>query len=338
MASVKGVEALAVGGTEVSLGKLLDSFAGVRATVLGDLMLDEYIFGRASRISPEAPVMVVRQERTNSVPGGAANVAKNVTALGGQVRVIGVVGADDAGQILAAALRALPMTQATVIKDAGRVTTRKTRIVADNSHQVLRVDSESTDPVLRSIADQLVDAVNAALKETDVLILSDYLKGVLTEAVATAVIDAANKRGVPVVVNPKPSSARQYRGSQLVTLNRSEAGELAGREVVGPEDATEAAKSALQEVGTEFVVVTLGGAGLVAASEKASFSAIPPRVEVNDPAGAGDTVIATLALCRAKGPLDQPALQLAAETSARVVRHVGVAVPDERDLLEIRGL
>ncbi len=322
----------------MSLSKLLDSFAGVRVTVLGDLMLDEYVFGHASRISPEAPVMVVRQDRTSSVPGGAANVAKNVTALGGQVRVIGVVGADDAGQILTAALRALPMTQATVFKDAGRVTTRKTRIVADHAHQVLRVDNESTEPVLRSIADQLVDAVSVSLKETDVLILSDYLKGVLTEAVARGVIDAANKKGVPVVVNPKPATARQYRGSQLVTLNRSEAGELAGREVSGPEDAVEAARSARAEIGTETVVVTLGGAGLVSVGERDSFAAMPPRVEVNDPAGAGDTVIATLALCCAKGPLDQRALQLAAETSARVVRHVGVAVPDERDLAEIRGL
>lgn len=322
----------------MSLGQLLDSFVGVRVTVLGDLMLDEYIFGQALRISPEAPVMVVRQERTNSVPGGAANVAKNVTALGGQVRVIGVVGADDAGLVLSAALRALPMTQATVIKDAGRVTTRKTRVVANHSHQVLRVDNESTEPVLRAVGDQLVDAVTAALKETDVLILSDYMKGVLTESVAVAVIEAASKKGVPTVVNPKPATARQYRGSRLVTLNRSEASELTGLKVVRPEDATEAARLTRGEIGADFVVVTLGGAGLVAVGANDSYSAVPPRVEVNDPAGAGDTVIATLALCCARRPLDQLALQLAAETSARVVRHVGVAVPDERDLKEIRGL
>lgn len=320
----------------MSVGKLLESLNGVRATVLGDLMLDEYVFGRASRISPEAPVMVVRQERTSAVPGGAANVAKNVTALGGTVRVIGVIGADDAGQALAGALRALPKTIATVIKDAGRVTTRKTRIVADHSHQVLRVDNESTDPVLRSVGDQLVDAVSAAMKESDVLILSDYMKGVLTESVARGAIEAA--KGKPVVVNLKPATARQYQGASLVTLNRSEASELSEMGISSIGEAEKAAGQARSTLGVGSVVVTLGESGMVAATEDSVFSASPPRVEVNDPAGAGDTVIATLALCLAKGPLDQAALQLAAETSARVVRHVGVAVPDERDLAEVRAL
>jgi rfaE bifunctional protein kinase chain/domain len=320
----------------VSVGRLLESLSGVRATVLGDLMLDEYVFGRASRISPEAPVMVVRQERTSAVPGGAANVAKNVTALGGTVRVIGVIGADDAGQALASALRALPKTIATVIKDAGRVTTRKTRIVADHSHQVLRVDNESTEPVLRSVGDQLVDAVIAAMKDSDVLILSDYMKGVLTEMVARGAIEAAG--GKPVVVNLKPATAPQYRGASLVTLNRTEAGELTGGDLGTPADAESAAQSARTSLGVGSVVVTLGESGMVAATAGGTFTAVPPRVEVNDPAGAGDTVIATLALCCARGPLDQTALQLAAETSARVVRHVGVAVPDERDLAEVRSL
>jgi sugar/nucleoside kinase (ribokinase family) len=124
----------------------------------------------------------------------------------------------------------------------------------------------------------------------------------------------------------------------LVTLNRSEAVELTGQEVVGSDDAIAAARASHEAIGAEAVVITLGASGLVLFGETAHLSVQPPRVEVNDPAGAGDTVVATLALCRAKGPLDQRALQLAAETSARVVRHVGVAVPDESDLLEIRGL
>lgn len=322
----------------MSVGALLASFKGARATVLGDLMLDEYVFGHVSRVSPEAPVMVVRQERTSSVPGGAANVAKNVTALGGQVRVIGVVGADDAGAALANALRALPGTQATVVRDAGRVTTRKTRVVADHSHQVLRIDNESTEPVVRSVADQLIDAVENAVRHSDVLVLSDYLKGVLTEAVAMAAIEAARTAGIPAVVNPKPQSAGQYRGATLVTLNRAEAAGLVGREVGEPSVATEAARDAVSKLGVEWCVVTLGAQGLVAASEGQAFSATPPRVEVNDPAGAGDTVVASLALACARGGLDERALRLAAEASARVVRHVGVAVPDSCDLEQMLGL
>jgi D-beta-D-heptose 7-phosphate kinase/D-beta-D-heptose 1-phosphate adenosyltransferase len=320
------------------VGELLDSFSGLRATVLGDLMLDEYIFGHVNRISPEAPVMVVRQERTSAVPGGAANVAKNIVALGGRVRVIGVVGADDAGVALDKALRALPGTQANVFKDAGRVTTRKTRVVADHSHQVLRIDNESNEPVVRSIADQLVDATLSALKESDVLVLSDYLKGILTPAVCEAVVAGARSRNVPVVVNPKPKSVRQYKGSHLVTLNRSEASEVVGTQVSDRDSAKEAAEAARKEIGTDAVVITLGEAGLVSASADSRFEAVPPRVEVNDPAGAGDTVIAVLALGAARGEVDQTALQLAAEASARVVRHVGVAVPSEQDLAEIRVL
>lgn len=322
----------------MSLSQLLDAFKGVRATVLGDLMLDEYVFGKISRISPEAPVMVVRQERTSAVPGGAANVAKNLVALGGQVRVIGVVGADDAGIALDKALRALPGTQAMTFKDAGRVTTRKTRVVADHSHQVLRIDNETNEPVVRSIADQLVDATVAALKDSQVLVLSDYLKGVLTAQVATEVIKAANTAGVPVVVNPKPRTAKQYAGSTLVTLNRSEASELLGRDVESGASGEQAARDARTTIGTQVAVVTLGEAGLVAATDSATFTATPPKVEVNDPAGAGDTVIATLALCAVRGGIDSRALQAAAEASARVVRHVGVAVPTEADLDEIRGL
>ena len=322
----------------MSLRALLDSFKGLKATVLGDLMLDEYIFGKVSRISPEAPVMVVRQERATAVPGGAANVAMNIVALGGQVRVIGVVGADDAGLALQKALNSLSGTQSTVFRDAGRVTTRKTRIVADHSHQVLRIDNETSDPVVRSIADQVVDAAIAAMKDSQVVVLSDYLKGVLTPGVAAEVIEAARAKGVPVVVNPKPRTARNYKGCRLVTLNRSEASDLVGDEVTDTDSGTAAAQAALREIGVETAVVTLGEAGLVAATGTQTFSARPPKVEVNDPAGAGDTVIATLALCCARGEIDQASLQLAAEASARVVRHVGVAVPDERDLDEIRSL
>lgn len=322
----------------MSFAALLDSIKGIRAAVLGDLMLDEYIFGKVSRISPEAPVMVVRQERTSAVPGGAANVAKNIVALGGQVKVIGVVGADDAGLALDKALRALPGTQAVTFKDAGRVTTRKTRVVADHSHQVLRIDNETNEPVVRSIADQIVDATSAALKDCQVLVLSDYLKGVLTPEVAREVIKAANTKGVPVVVNPKPKTAAQYAGSRLVTLNKSEAIELVGQDIGDVEQAKQAAKSARAAIQAETAVVTLGEAGMVAATGSNTFHAVPPRVEVNDPAGAGDTVIAALALCAAKFEMGLESLQLAAEASARVVRHVGVAVPSEADLAEIRGL
>ena len=322
----------------MSLGALLASFKGVRAAVLGDLMLDEYVFGTASRISPEAPVMVVRQERTRSVPGGAANVAKNVVALGGDVHVVGVVGDDEAGRALTEAIRSQDRTAASVIVDRSRVTTKKTRIVADHAHQVLRIDSESDAPVSEEVSNQLGEAVRKALEGSRVLVLSDYRKGALTDRVAREAIAAARAKNIPVVANPKPKSAGNYRGSQVVTLNRAEASRLLGSDVHDHETALGVAEKARALLGVEAVIVTLGAAGMVASTPGGDLRADPPKVEVSDVAGAGDTVAAAVALARAIGPLGQDAIQLAAEASARVVRHVGVAVPDERDLEEIRAL
>jgi len=322
----------------MSLASLLGSFTGVRALVVGDVMLDEYVFGHASRISPEAPVMVVRQDRTKSVPGGAANVAQNVVALGGDVTVVGVVGEDSAGASLAEAIAQQPRTRAMLVADPSRATTRKTRIVADHSHQVLRIDHESDEPVAESVVGQLSKQVESTIEGCRVVILSDYLKGVLTGPLVAAIVASARARGVPVVANPKPKSCLHYRGAALVSLNRKEAEEVTGGAIDGPDSASYAAQKALEAIGCEAVLVTLGEAGMVVYQGEESFAAVPPKVEVYDTAGAGDTVVAAVALARAVGPLGQIGLQLAAEASARVVRHVGVAVPDERDLAEIRGL
>jgi D-beta-D-heptose 7-phosphate kinase/D-beta-D-heptose 1-phosphate adenosyltransferase len=322
----------------MSIGSLLGSFAGVRALVVGDLMLDEYVFGHASRISPEAPVMVVRQDRTKSVPGGAANVAKNIVALGGEVTVVGVVGADESGASLAEAIAQQPRTAAKVVTDPSRATTRKTRIVADHAHQVLRIDHESEEPVSDSVAGQLSRQVESGLEDCQVVVLSDYLKGVLTASLVAGIVASAKSRGVPVVANPKPKSCGHFGGVALVSLNRKEAEEVTGAWIEGLESAAPAAEKARVAIGCDAVLVTLGEAGMVACQEGQSLVAVPPKVEVYDTAGAGDTVIAVIALARAVGPLSQAGLQLAAEASARVVRHVGVAVPDERDLAEIRGL
>ncbi|HXH62517.1 MAG TPA: bifunctional ADP-heptose synthase [Fimbriimonadaceae bacterium] len=322
----------------MSLGALLDSFRGVRALVVGDVMLDEYVFGRANRISPEAPVMVISQERTNSVPGGAANVAKNIVALGGTARLVGVVGEDDAGRTLGSAIGEMRGLESRLVTDPGRATTRKTRVVADHSHQVLRIDSESTRSVEGGVAAQVVDAVKGAIEGCGVVVMSDYLKGALPDAVAKEVLQAARERGVPVAVNPKPRSAALYHGCKLLSLNRAEAAELSGSEIGSREDAERSAGQIRERLGAESATVTLGAEGIVAATPVGTMSAIPPKVEVYDTAGAGDTVIAALALGLAGGDLSEALLRLAVEASARVVRHVGVAVPDEADLESIRAL
>lgn len=325
----------------MSLGELLDRLRGVKALVVGDLMLDEYIFGRATRISPEAPVMVVRQQRTAAVPGGAANVALNVAALGAQVSLVGVTGNDEAGRLLTNALRESALSGDGLIVDDERPTTRKTRILADSAHQVLRIDHEFEAALSEQVEGRLIERVLAQTELADVVILSDYLKGTLTPNLARAVLDACKAAGKPVVVNPKPSSFKNYSGATLLSLNRSETAQAVGWADLnafgsqGARDLPQRAAQALRsELAVDHILVTLGEQGMC--TEDLWVSA--PAVAVYDTAGAGDTVVATVALgLRAVG-YKQEVFDLAAQTSAAVVKKVGVAVPSPEDLEDIRRL
>ena len=320
----------------MSFGELLDSFQHMPVVVVGDVMLDEYHFGRATRISPEAPVMVIRHQRSAHVPGGAANVALNMRALGASPTLIGVAGDDEAGSLLAESLAASGLEHSRLIRAKGRPTTRKTRIVADHSHQVLRMDWEEDGELDGAAEAVLHDAVRDAVRQAAVVVLSDYLKGALTSSVSRAAIDAARANGVPVVVNPKPRTLSQYEGATLVSLNRSEAAEALGRhQGLQSEDALEAACQIRSEGGFGSVLITLGEAGMAAAGDK-RIRVEAPKVEVYDTAGAGDTVIATVALGLAAIGFEEEVFRLAAQTSASVVRHVGVATPSEADLAELR--
>lgn len=315
---------------------LLDRMAGKRAVVLGDLMLDEYVFGSATRISPEAPVMVVRQERTAHVPGGAANVARNVVALGGVASILGVAGDDEPAARLARELEGEGIEASGIVRDPSRATTRKTRVVADHSHQVLRIDHEDDVPVSEATGAELLEALAQQLGDADVLVLSDYLKGALTPWVAERAIEGARRAGVPVVVNPKPRSLAQYAGATLVSLNRAEAtGALDLWKPLEDGEAEGAAQTLRARLGVEAVLVTLGESGLLAVGEHTHRIAAP-RVEVYDTAGAGDTVVAAVALGWAAVGFEREVFSLAAHAAARVVQHVGVAVPTSDDLEAMR--
>lgn len=317
---------------------LLDRIRGLRALVLGDLMLDEYIFGTATRISPEAPVMVVRQNRVSHVPGGAANVARNIVALGGTARLAGIVGQDEPADRLALALGSEGIDPAGLVTDPTRATTRKTRVLADHAHQVLRIDHEEDGPLSAEIEAALIERIAAGLTDVDVLVLSDYLKGALTPTVARHAIDQARAQGVPVVVNPKPRSLAQYAGASLVSLNRAEATEALGLwRPLQDAGAVEAGAALRAKLGVDAVLVTLGESGMHA-SGPADFTIAAPRVEVYDTAGAGDTVVATVALGLAAVGFEREVFELASQTAASVVSHVGVATPTPEDLERLRAL
>ncbi len=315
--------------------ELLNSFKDKHVLVLGDLMLDEYIVGRATRISPEAPVMVIRQQRTFAVPGGAANVAKNIDALGARATVIGVVGQDSAGQDLQEALG----STAHLVKDGTRPTTRKTRVLADTAHQVLRVDHESEEPLNAEVEEAVMVAVAEELPKVQAVLLSDYTKGVLTPGVIARTIKMANDEGIPVIANAKPASVALYAGATLVSLNAKEAAEAAGvKELVQSDSSTQLAQDSAQKLLTEnrihHILITLGERGM----STEAFHVQPQKVEVFDTAGAGDTTIATVALGIAAKGFDSIIFELAAHTSAAVVQHVGVAVPSTEDIEKIKSV
>ncbi len=307
------------------------NFGGIRALVIGDLMLDEYIFGTAERISPEAPVIVLQKQSTKAVPGGAANVALNLRALGAETTIVGLIGDDEAGEMLEAALSDSGLAHE-LIGAKDRVTTRKTRVVADGRHQILRIDHESRSPIAADTERKVLEAASRLLANADVILFSDYLKGAITGPIARAVIDLA--AGRPVICNPKPKSLENYRGATLVSLNKAEASAALDR-TLSLEEGTAAARELCSGFGFGSVLITFGDAGMAAASQDEEFFVPATRVEVSDTAGAGDTVIATVALGIAAVGFKREVFELASKTAASVVRHVGVATPSPEDLTNL---
>jgi len=322
----------------VSFAELLGSFRNMRALVVGDLMLDEYIFGRATRISQEAPVMVVRQSSTRSVPGGAANVAGNMVAMGAHTKIIGVLGTDAAGETLAFHLASWGINQQDLVKDSERPTTRKTRVLANHSHQVLRIDHEDESPISGSVEQTLLDRALAEIPTVDVVLISDYQKGAVTSRIIEEIVRAGKTHSVPIVANPKPKSLPFYRGAALVSLNQFEAGEALELDRGVSHDLADLAALQLREkLGVDRVLITLGASGMAAADDGAFF--VPAhKVDVYDEAGAGDTVIATVALGVGANRFGRLLLELAAQTAASVVQKVGVATPSPQDLARIANL
>ena len=314
----------------------LAEFPNKSSLVVGDLMLDHYIFGVAARISQEAPVIVIKQKRESSVPGGAANVAMNLMAMGAKTGVVGVIGDDQAADDLESSLRLSGVSPIEIYRDATRPTTCKTRVVANHSHQVLRIDVEEEKPITQAIEDELLKRVKSAAVGRDVILLSDYEKGAIPGSLIQKIVQVGKELGVPIVANAKPGSAQFYRGAKVLSLNRYESSMAMGYATpISDEMAIETAKKLRDEFEIDNLVITLGASGMVFANDHDAKSVPAIRVEVYDEAGAGDTVVATLALCATCGPIDAEALRLATHTAASVVRKVGVAVPTAEDLQQI---
>jgi rfaE bifunctional protein kinase chain/domain len=307
-----------------------------RVAVVGDLMLDHFLIGRIDRISPEAPVPVVRVDRDDYRLGGAANVAHNVRALGAQAILVGLVGDDEAAQILRRELTACGIEQTDLVIDTTRPTTRKVRVVTSRNQQVARLDYEQDAEASDTVLSALCQAVSSAAKRADVVVLSDYRKGVVAPAVIAAAIAAADLAGVPLLIDPKVPHAERYRDASLITPNHHEAELMTTMVIRTAEDARVAARKIHERSGAS-VLITWGEHGmwlLDVSGGSCEEERLPAAAkEVADVTGAGDTVIATLALAFAAGARLSDAARLANLAAGLVVARFGPAVISLDELL-----
>ena len=322
---------------DVSVIDKLETRRDARILILGDLMLDRFVYGAAQRLSPEAPVPVLKFGHEIAMPGGAANVARNVSALGSSVELIGLLGRDVARAELLQLLDACPNCTASAVESKDRPTTVKARFVADRQ-QILRVDTEQVQPANEGEEQQLIEAFEGAVQRADLVILSDYAKGVLTPRVVQAAISAARDRQVPVIVDPKSLDFRRYTGATMVTPNQSELERAVGR-ACADDDAIVAAAYELMEIGGfSAVLITRGEQGmtlLMRNSEPLHLRAAARQVF--DVSGAGDTVISVLGVLLAEGNSPAEAAFSANLAAGLVVEKLGTASVTRDELLaEIR--
>ena len=307
------------------LASRLDSFIQNRVLCVGDLMLDRYIYGLVDRISPEAPIPVLHTRRETATLGGAGNVVRNIAALGGTVEVIGVIGQDQAGADIIIAFAEQPNVRTRLITDVARPTTQKTRYVA-NGQQLLRADREDPRPVSSAIEQQIIQDVTAALRDSKVVILSDYAKGVLTQNVVNEIIRLARAAGKIIIVDPKGRDFGRYQGATYLTPNRKELAEAAGRPVTSVTEAEEIARDFIRDRGIDNILVKLGADGVcLVCKDKPALHLHTKAREVFDVSGAGDTVAATLALALASDFSPEDAAELANIAGSIVVGKIGTA-------------
>ena len=314
-----------------SLAMLLPRLGRAKILVVGDLMLDEFVWGRVSRISPEAPVPVVWVQSESLMPGGASNVANNIRALGGEVSVVGVVGEDRWGARLISELASRKIKTSGVLK-AGRPTTVKTRVIAHHQ-QVVRVDREQREPLPSGMIDRLIKAIKARLDHVDAVIIEDYGKGVVTRPLLESLIPLARARKKLITVDPKQEHFDLYHGVTALTPNRAEAGEAVGLELGSDVDVRRAGEEILRRLECEGLLITLGEDGMCLFEQSGKYTMIPTVAqEVFDVAGAGDTVIATFTLALASGATMEQAARLANYAAGIVVGKLGVAVATPEEL------
>lgn len=321
----------------MSFAEIIRSFRNKRVLIIGDLILDHYIFGKVSRISPEAPVPVVDVERETFLLGGATNVANNIIALGGQASIAGIIGADSAGRALRELLDEKGVSTQGVIEDR-RPTTVKTRVIAHNQ-QVVRFDHEDRKRLEGRSLEQFLAHVKSALKEHDAVIVSDYKKGIVSAALIKALIRYGKQNSAFIAVDPKVGHFHFYKNVSIITPNLLEASQGSGVEIRDEASLMKAGKMLMSRLSCGAVLITRGEEGMSLferdASKAVKVTHIPTVAKkVFDVTGAGDTVIAALSLARTAGASLKDAAIIANHAAGIVVAEVGTAVATPDTLLK----
>ncbi|MBI4432799.1 MAG: D-glycero-beta-D-manno-heptose-7-phosphate kinase [Candidatus Omnitrophica bacterium] len=316
------------------LSQVISRFNKAKVLVVGDLILDEFIWGKVSRISPEAPVPVVWVDSENFMPGGASNVANNIRCLGGEAHLAGVVGDDSRGEILRSQLHKKGVNCEGVFTDHKRPTTQKTRVIAHHQ-QVVRIDREELQPVPDSVLDQILDFIRKKITEVDALIIEDYGKGVIVERLVRESVKMAKSHNRVITVDPKESHFSYYKGVTTITPNHHEAASMVGFTIKDDYTLEKAGQKLLEKLKGESILITLGEDGMALFQQGRKMEKIPTVAqEVFDVSGAGDTVISAYTLARASKATASEAAHISNCAAGIVVGKVGVAVTSQEELLK----
>jgi D-beta-D-heptose 7-phosphate kinase/D-beta-D-heptose 1-phosphate adenosyltransferase len=314
--------------------RYLDDFEKTHVLVIGDLMVDHYIWGKVNRISPEAPVPVVDVIRDDLQLGGAANVAHNILTLGGIPLISGTVGADEKGRWLIREFEKRGVGTEGIVVDDSRPTTQKTRVIAHSQH-VVRFDFERKEETAFSIQESILKNIRDNIRKVRTIIISDYAKGVITSALLKEVKELSRQSGIKIVVDPKVQHFEFYSGTTLITPNTLEASRASGVEIRDERDLLKAGELLLKKSRSEAILITRGEEGMSLFEKKGGVTHIPSVArEVFDVTGAGDTVVSTLSLSIAAGVPLKDSARLANFAAGVVVGHVGTATVTREQLAE----
>ena len=318
----------------------IDRFSCAKVFVIGDIIMDRYVWGDVSRISPEAPVPVVDVKMENGMLGGAANVIRNITALGAKPVLCGVVGNDETGQEILSEIKQMRLKSDGIVTEKGRITGVKTRVVANNQ-QVVRFDRESREEISPASIGEILAYIEKNLTEIDAIVISDYGKGVISEKIMnglTTLIGPPPRRSVILSVDPKTGSFEHYQGVDIITPNHHEAGLFCGMEIFDEKTLLQAGKTMLEQLHCRSVLITQGKDGMTLFEKGGKITHIPTVAKkVFDVTGAGDTVIGTISLALAAGLDLKSAAILSNFAAGIVVGEVGTSAVNAKDLKEAVG-